>query len=127
MNSLIKKAYKEIWSKLDDTKYRETWSWNIRKLLDDLESHHIWNSQKSIDKTNYKMYKNIINARLIEHFRVQWLKSAKHSHKGLDYVESCLFDCNLKHYLNYTINDKSVVKMLRLRTGNHKLAVETER
>ena len=33
----------------------------------------------------------------------------------------------MKHYLNFIMNDKSVIQILKLRTGNHILFVETDR
>ena len=54
-------------------------------------------------------------------------RNRKNSHKGLDYLELSQFDCNIKMYLNFIMNDKSVLQMLKIRTANHTLAVETDR
>ena len=38
-----------------------------------------------------------------------------------------MFNCEMKHYLNFVNTDKSVLLMLKFRTGNHHLLVETDR
>ena len=75
-------------------------------------------------KLNYK-YK--IDTRLKDYFREKWIISAKTSHKGTDYLEMALFSCETKQYLNFIMNDKSVNKMLKWRTSNYNLLVETQR
>ena len=35
-------------------------------------------------------------------------------------------NCEMKSYLNHITNDKSVIEMLKLRTGNHSLSVEAD-
>ena len=124
---LIKKTYKEIQTNIEHKCYRDTWSWHLKKLLCDLKLENLWTNQANINKSNQKMYKNEINMRLTEHFRELWIKSAKHSHKGLEYLELSMFNCEMKKYLNYTTNDKSIIQMLKIRTGNHTLSVETDR
>ena len=51
--------------------------------------------------------------RLTENFRNKWIKSAKHSHKGLDYLELSKFSCERKKYLNFIMKNKSVSQMLK--------------
>ena len=125
--NLIKKAYDQIRSKIEEGCFTDTWCWHIKTLLYELKLEDLWINQTNIEKLNYNSYKNIINIRLTEHFREIWIKSAKHSNKGLDYLELSLFNCDMKHYLNFIMNDKSVIQMLKLRTGNHILIVETDR
>ena len=66
----------------------------------------------------------MINIRLTEHFREIWIKTAKQSHKGLDYLQLSMFNYEMKDYI---MNDKSIIQMLKIRTGNHTLAVEIYR
>ena len=59
--------------------------------------------------------------------REKWINNTKNSHKGLDYLEISIFNNEPKSHLNFTINDKSVASMLKLRTGNHTFSVEIDR
>ena len=93
-------------------------------MLCDLKLEDLWSNQVTHEKNNYKQK---IDTRLKEYFREKWITSAKLSNKGIDYLELALFDCETKQYLNYIMSDKSVNRMLKLRTGNHILSVETER
>ena len=38
-----------------------------------------------------------------------------------------MLNCEMKPYLNYIMNNKSIIQMLKLRAGNHTLSVETDR
>ena len=38
-----------------------------------------------------------------------------------------MFNCDIKPYLNFIMKDGSVLNMLKLRTGNHKLSIEVDR
>ena len=69
----------------------------------------------------------LTNKRLAEYSREQWINSAKHSHKGRNYLELARFEQSPKSYLNFLVNDKSVGYMLKIRTGNHTLSVEIDR
>ena len=125
--NLTKTLYNQIQGNITEKSYAKTWSTQIKKLLIDLKLEEIWERQAYIDKSNYRKYKNIIVMRLTEHFRDMWIQSAKHSNKGIDYLELAKFSCERKKYLNFIMNDKSVIHMLKLRTGNHSLLVETKR
>ena len=69
----------------------------------------------------------MVKTRLTNHFREMWINSARHSHKGLEYLELSRFDCEIKPYLNFILRDRSIIKMLKMRTGNHILSVEIDR
>ena len=122
--SLIRRIYQQIYLNVEEHVYSKTWCWQIKKLLHELKLEKLWENQSNDEKLNYN---SIIKTRLTEHFREQWIKSAKHSHKGLDYLELTLFNCDMKSYLNFIMEDKSVLSMLKLRTGNHKLSIEIDR
>ena len=96
----------------------------MKKLLHKLHLNDVWTKQYEIERN---LSKFLINKRLTEYFREQWISSAKHSHKGNDYLELSRFERNLKPYLNFILNDKSVEIMLKTRTGNHTLSVEIDR
>ena len=68
-----------------------------------------------------------IDTRLKDYFREKWITSAKFSHEGLEYLEMALFNCETKQYLNFIMRNKSVNIMLKWRTSNHNLLVETQR
>ena len=121
---IIRQIYQHIYQNVENRQYLNTWCWQIMKLLQELNLENLWMNQ---DKENAVNYKFIINTRLKEYFREQWIQSAKHSHKGLNYLELALFNSELKSYLNLIINDQSVLNMLKLRTGNHTLSVEIDR
>ena len=125
--NLIKRTYRQIQSNIEEGCYRNTWCYNLKKLLYELKLEDLWTNQSTIDKSNYKRHQIVVNIRLMEHFREVWIKSAKHSHKGLDYLELSMFNSEMKPYLNFIINDKSIIQMLKLRSGNHTLSVETDR
>ena len=122
--NLTRKLYDQICYSVEESNYSKTWCWQIKKLLYELNLERLWENQN--DKGNIN-YSNVINIRLKEHFREQWIKSAKNSHKGLDYLELATFECGMKSYLNFITKDKSVLSMLKLRTGNHKLSIEIDR
>ena len=124
---MTKILYNKIQEKITEKKYGKTWCFQIKKLLLDLSLEEIWKKQNDINETNHKMHKKTIMISLTEYFRDKWIKSAKHSNKGLDYLELSKFNCERKRYLNLIMNDKSVINMLKLRTGNHSLLVETKR
>jgi len=125
--NLIKKVYRDIHANIDCSSYKNTWCWHIRKLLYDLNLHDIWINQSDINTLTYRRYKFKIDKRLVDFFRESWLRSAKYSNKGIDYLQMAMFNCEMKHYLNFVNIDKSVLLMLKFRTGNHHLLVETER
>ena len=93
-------------------------------LLNKLKLNDLWDNQLS---ANRKFYQATINNRLKNYFREQWIESAKCSNKGLNYLELSLFNCERKPYLNFIMNDRSVNKMLKIRTGNHTLSTEVDR
>ena len=122
--SIVRKLYDEISANIEETQYSKTWCSQIKKLLYDLRLGKIWENQNDNNSNNFNI---TIKSRLNAYFREQWIKSAKHSHKGLDYLELAAFDCHMKPYLNFVMKDKSVISMLKLRTGNHKLSIEIDR
>ena len=122
--SIIRQLYQYISNNIEEKHFLNTWCWQIKKLLEELKLEALWTNRNNYDQHSYKV---IINTRLKEYFREQWIESAKHSHKGLDYLELSLFDCEMKKYLNFIVNDQSVLKMLKIRTGNHTLSVEIDR
>ena len=125
--NLSKKLYEYIRTHVEETCHINTWCWKIKNLLYELKLEQLWRNQENINKQNIKNYKWIIKTRLKDHFRELWIKSASHSHKGLEYLELARFDCDIKPYLNFITCDKSVIQMLKLRTGNHTLSVEIDR
>ena len=122
--SLIRKIYNQIHDNINEQTFSKTWVWQIKKLLHKLKLEKLWIEQYNIDRTTCT---KLINVRLNEYFREEWINSAKHSHKGTNYLELSRFDPNLKAYLNFVGKDKSVGHMLKLRTGNHSLSVEIDR
>ena len=122
--SLLKQLYKQISTNMEEQRLSNTWCWQIKKLLLDLNLEDLWLNQGSHEKLNLK-YK--IDTRLKDYFREKWIKSAIASRKGIDYLEMTLFSCETKQYLNYIMKDRSVNRMLKWRTSNYNLLVETER
>ena len=122
--SLVRRLYEHISANVEETQYSNTWCFQIRKLLYALSLDEVWERRNENENRNFTI---IINNRLKEYFREQWIKSAKNSHKGLDYLELATFNCDMKPYLNFIMKDKSVTSMLKLRTGNHKLSIEIDR
>ena len=122
--SLIRKTYEQIYNNLDEKNFTKTWVWNIKKLLYKLKLEDFWTQQDDAKRTTWKLH---INKRITEYFREEWINSAKHSHKGNNYLELARFEPHLKDYLNFVVKDKSVGYMLKIRTGNHTLAVEIDR
>ena len=94
-----------------------------KNLLYELKLEKLWGNQDREEKINYY---SIIQTRLTEYFREQWIKSAKHSHKGLDYLELTMFNCDMKPHLNFIMEDRSVLSTLKIRTGNHELSIEVD-
>ena len=125
--NLIKKVYSQVLGDIENTEHKYTWCWQIRKLLHDLNLHDLWTNQSTVNDSNYSIYKSKIDRRLLNYFRELWIRSAKYSSKGLDYLQLSMFNCEMKHYLNFMNNDKSVIQTLKFRTGNHHLLVETDR
>ena len=68
----------------------------IKKLLHKLQLQDLWTKQA---EANRNVYKILIGTRLDEYFREEWINSAKHSHKGKNYLELARFNCKLKPYL----------------------------
>ena len=122
--SLVRRLYEHISANVEEAQYSNTWCFQIMKLLYSLSLDEIWKRRNDNENRNFTI---IINNRLKEYFREQWIKSAKNSHKGLDYLELATFNCDMKPYLNFVMKEKSVISMLRLRTGNHKLSIEIDR
>ena len=71
-----------------------TWCWQIKTLLRELKLGELWLNQENINDGNYKAHKLIVKTRLIHHFRELWIDSARHSHKGLEYLEMSRFECD---------------------------------
>ena len=90
--------------------------------LNTLDLEQYWVNQENI---NPKLFKIILKTRLNEYFGTQWINTAKNSHTGLDYLELVEFDCQMKNYLNLKTENKEINALLKLRTGNHHLAVRT--
>ena len=80
---IIRQIYQHIYQNVENRQYVNTWCWQIMKLLQELNLENLWTNQ---DKENAVNYKFIINTSLKEYFREQWIQSAKHSHKGLNYI-----------------------------------------
>ena len=91
--NLTKQLYNQIITRIEDTRYSDTWCYKIRKLLHELKLEDLWSNQMNYEKISYK-YK--IHTRLKDYFREKWITSAKFSHKGLDYLEMPLFNCETK-------------------------------
>ena len=123
-DNLIKKVYDEIYDNMGNPFYSRTWCSRIKDLMYKLRLEELWINQHKIEKN---IYKKSIDIRLTEYFREEWINSAKHSRKGLNYLELSRFNCKLKPYLNFIANDKSVEDMLKIRTGNHSLSTEIDR
>ena len=121
-NNIIKMCYNHIKENLVEMKYSYTWCWRIQKLLKQLNLLYLWQNQKHLQISERKC-KSIVKTRLIEHFRNEWLDSAKKSQTGMDYLELTQFDCQLKNYLTFNFNQKDVITLLKFRCGNHDLMV----
>ena len=123
--NLTWKFYEHIMSNLHDATCTNTWTHHIKKLLFTLNLQQLWFNQNECDKNSYI---RIVNERLHNFFREEWINSAKISHKGLYYIEMCRFDNNLKPYLNMMsdISEETSI-MLKFRTGHHKLMAEIGR
>ena len=61
----------------------------------------------------------------MQYFREEWIKKAKNSSTGLNYLEMARFDCQLKSYLTLKRNKSEINISLKYRTGNHQLEVKT--
>ena len=46
---------------------------------------------------------------------------------GLDYFQICQFSCETKYYLNVSTENNVTRTILKLRTGSHNLAVQTNK
>lgn len=119
---LIKQVYYHISNNLNESQFSYTWCWRIKKLLIKLNLVELWNNQVDIEK---KKALKLIDQRLSDYFREEWIKSAKQSHTGLKYLELCLFDNQMKKYVNLHAKFKHILTILKLRTGNSELAVVT--
>lgn len=122
--NLINKLYSRIHANIDSKIAGNTWCWRTKKLLTKLHLDQIWIEQCGNQNVNYK---TTIKRRLNDFFREQWINSAKHSHKGLNYLELCRFEDNLKVYLTLNLEINALVIVLKFRTGNHELAAEIGR
>ena len=123
-NSLTHKIYKQIYNNITEPLYSKTWVCQIKRLLHKLQLEDLWRNQS---EANRKIYKTLVDIRLSAYFREQWIDSAKHSQKGKNYLELARFEPNLKPYLNFIVNNKSISHMLKIRTCNHSLSVEVDR
>lgn len=121
-STLVKQVYHQIYINLHRNETSYTWCWRIKKLLNKLNLEELWNNQDFIEK---KEVFKIIDERLNSYFREEWIKSAKHSHTGLNYLEMCRFEHDTKTYLNLSVKFKDVITLLKMRTGNNDLAVTT--
>ena len=115
---LVARIFKNIKCNVENKAYRSSWYVRISKLFDKVNCSEI----KSFECTG-KSKKLIANA-LIEFFRKDWIDSAKHSNKGLMYLELCRFQCELKPYLMDGGDKIRINNIVKLRTGNHTLAAE---
>ena len=123
-NLLTKKIFKIINQNIEERAFHNTWVFRINRLIRNLALDDI---HQTISLNSIAQTKKIINKRLTEYFRQQWIDMAKHSNKGLNYLELCRFECNTKRYLNITNNSKVVSTVLKMRTGNHNLITEIGR
>ncbi len=122
--SLVKEIYTRMVADIDEKRFSKTWCWRLKTLLEELKLNELWDDQTNANKLKFQQ---IITTRIKDYFREKWIDSAKESKKGLNYLELSLFNCEIKSYLNLIIDDKSVNKMLKLRTGNHTLQTEVDR
>ena len=81
--SLIRKTYDQIYNNLHERNFTKTWVWQIKKLLHKLQLEELWIKRYDVERTTFKY---TINKTLTEYFREEWINSAKHSHKGNNYV-----------------------------------------
>ena len=102
---LIKRVYEMINSNVNSPSFHNTWSHRIRKLFKKVHLLEVLNLPDLLDNVNYKRK---INNRLEDYFREEWIDTAKNSNKGLDYLELCRYECNLKRYLNLTNDSKKI-------------------
>ena len=109
---------------MDEKQCSKTWCQQIKALLHKLKLSDLWDNQLNANKLHYQ---KMINNRLVDYFRELWIDSAKSSNKGMNYLELSLFNCDRKPYLNLIMNDRSVNKMLKIRTGNHRLSTKIDR
>ena len=121
---LIRQIYDIIMINLHSQMFHNTWLFRIQKIFTKLNLEEVWNLDNLVDHVNYN---RIFDNTLIEYFRQEWIKSAKNSNKGLNYLELCRFECNPKQYLNVTGGLRQTIPILKMRTGNHALAAEVER
>ena len=120
----INLVYDRILENINDHKFSKTWCSRIKTLLCDLQLSQLWENQM---QAHAALYINVIKRRLEERFREKWIESAKHSHKGMNYLEICRFDCEMKSYLNFITKGENINIFLKLRAGNHTLSVEVDR
>ena len=123
-NSLVRKIYHSIYENINEPYYSKTWVSKIKKLLHKLQLDELWLKQYDTDRNISKI---LIDKRLNEYCREEWISSARHSHKGNNYLQLARFELGLKMYLNFVVTDKSIGHMLKIRTGNHTLSVEVDR
>ena len=116
----INLVYDRILENINDHKFSKTWCSRIKTLLYDLQLSQLWENQM---QAHAALHINVIKRRLEERFREKWIESAKHSHKGMNYLEICRFDCEMKSYLNFITKGENINKFLKLRAGNHTLSV----
>ena len=115
---LITRLFRTINKNTDKKSFRNTWCSRIDKLVHKIDLKNIQSMEYSGKS------KKIIDNALIEYFRREWIDSAKHSVKGLRYLELCRFQCQLKPYLAISNSRNKICSVIKLRTGNHTLAAE---
>jgi len=117
--SLVTRLFNRINHSIDKKLFHNTWCNRILKLMEKIHLQKLQN----IDIYD-KRYKTVVNNRLTEYFRSEWINSAKNSNKGLRYLELCRFQSDMKQYLCLVDEKIKTDNILKLRTGNHTLAAE---
>lgn len=103
-----------------DTSFK--WSECIKQILNNTGNTYIWENQMNINLKNFSM---TIKRTLIDQFLQNWNSSLTGSSKGLTY-QSFKSDNNFEQYL-IALPNYLRMTFFHLRTGNHRLPIETGR
>ena len=109
------------------TQNRFTYVWidQIKSILLECDMGDVWYDQNKLSDLSYIQFKKLYKERLSIHFKEVWLNSLQLSTK-------CSLYCNYKVHLKLekyltVLSDPLKMNMLRFRSSNHNLPIETGR
>ncbi|CAG2256342.1 unnamed protein product [Mytilus edulis] len=99
-----------------------TWLKHVKSILDESGLSFVWDTQYFVNDT--WLY-TIVKQNLVDQFKQKWHTNVQESPKAINYrmyKENCEFEYYFKN-----LDDRNIITLCRLRTGNHRFPIETGR